>query len=211
MDSRLVGRIVKSKVYCATVTPPCARDLFFVSSYDVEDPQSNAQNKHGYQRPASTNRFPEIAEYFRRNGNTRLITPMIVSVRLRDEKDIEKFVGFLEAGDTAAIKANFGSKVASIVDGQHRQGGLIYAWEADNEFVPEIPVMMYFGLNFIEEAELFNTINVTQRKLPKALVETTRGDIIEAGDSSYAQKIRRIAFSLCRDEDSVWGPIGGVE
>ncbi|MGH8611581.1 MAG: DNA sulfur modification protein DndB, partial [Gammaproteobacteria bacterium] len=135
----------------------------------------------------------------------------IVSVRLKEEKDIERFLNLLEAGDTAAIKSNFGSKVVSIVDGQHREGGLIHAWEEDNEFVPDIPVMMYFGLSFIEEAELFNTINVTQRKLPKALIETTRGDIIEAGDSSYAQKIRRITFSLCRDSDSVWGPVAGVE
>jgi DGQHR domain-containing protein len=211
MNSRLIGEIVKSKVSCVTVTPPCARDLFFVSTYDSEDPQSNAENKHGYQRPPSPSRFAEIANYFQQNGNAHLITPLIVSVRLGEAKDIERFLTFLQAGDTAAIKANFGSKIASIVDGQHRNFGLIKAWEEDNDFMPEIPVLIYFGLSFIEEAELFNTINVTQRKLPKALIETTKGDIIEAGDSTYAQKIRRISFSLCREADSVWGPVNGVE
>tara|TARA_B100000686_G_scaffold72697_1_gene78388 strand:- start:593 stop:1348 length:756 start_codon:yes stop_codon:yes gene_type:complete len=70
---------------------------------------------------------------------------------------------------------------------------------------------MYFGLKYIDEAELFNTINVTQRKLPKALIETTKGDITENDQTSYAQQIRRITFGLCRDTDSVWGPVDGVE
>jgi len=60
-------------------------------------------------------------------------------------------------------------------------------------------------LTFVEEAELFNIINATQRKLPKALIETTRGDITEADAKSYAQSIRQLTFSLCRDTDSVWG------
>jgi hypothetical protein len=63
----------------------------------------------------------------------------------------------------------------------------------------------------VGKAELFNTINVTQRKLPKALIETNKGDITEAGSPGYAQQIRRVTFSLCRDPDSVWGPIKGVE
>lgn len=85
------------------------------------------------------------------------------------------------------------------------------AWKKNPEFLPQIPCTLYFQLSFIDEATMFNTINATQRKLPKALIETTRGDITEASDSSYAQQIRRLTFSLCRDEDSVWGPIDGVE
>src|SRR5438876_8377600 len=123
MDSRVIGHVIEGRVYCVTVTPPCAQDLFFVSTYDSEDPQSNAQNRHGYQRPPTPSRFREIADYFR--GKPDLITPLIVSVRLSDKKDIERFLSFLEAGDTGAIKASFGSKVASVVDGQHRRGGCI--------------------------------------------------------------------------------------
>lgn len=43
------------------------------------------------------------------------------------------------------------------------------------------------------------------------LIETTKGDITEAADASYAQSIRRITFNLCRDDDSVWGPVDGIE
>jgi hypothetical protein len=66
-------------------------------------------------------------------------------------------------------------------------------------------------MSYIEEAEMFNTINVEQRKLPKALIETTKGDITEVDQIAYAQQIRRLTFSLCRDPDSVWGPVNGVE
>ena len=211
MNMHVVGEIVPDKAYCVTVTPPHAHDLFFVSAFTTEDPLSPALNKHGYQRPPTPSRFPEIARHFQKGSNSELITPLVVSVRLSDKEEIKKFLSFLGAGDTAAIKARFGQKIASVVDGQHRMNGLVHAWNEDNDFLPQIPVMLYFGLDFNEEAELFNTINVTQRKLPKALIETNKGDITEANSPGYAQQVRRIAFSLCRDADSVWGPIKGVE
>jgi DGQHR domain-containing protein len=209
--SRVVGCIIKHKQYVITVKPPAAQDLLFTSTYDSEDPLSNAPDRHGYQRPPTNTRFPEIANYFLESDNADKITPLIVSVRIKDPKDIERFLAFVEAGDITAIKTHFGSKIASLIDGQHRKGGLIHAWLDDNSFMPEIPLIVYFGLTFIQEAELFNTINVTQRKLPKALIETTKGDITESDDTTYAQKIRRVTFSLCRDPDSVWGPENGEE
>lgn len=209
--ARLLGHVEHQRVYVATLTPPIARDLLFVSTYEAEDPASNAVDRHGYQRPPMPKRFPEIAHYFTTGSNRFLVTPLIISVRLAAVADIERFLQFLQAGDISAIRRHFGINVASVVDGQHRYLGLVSAWEADSEFLPAIPVMLYFGLSFVQEAELFNTINATQRKLPKALIETTRGDITQVGSEGYAQRIRRIAFALCRDSDSVWGPIEGVE
>lgn len=211
LNARVVGHVEENRAYFATVTPPVAKELLFVSTYDSTDPMSNAHNKHGYQRPPMPQRFREIGQYFRANGHSSLITPLIISVRLKTAEEIGKFLKLLDAGDVDRIKQSFGEKVASIVDGQHRFSGLIDAWKGDPDFTPRIPLMLFFGLSFIEEAELFNTINVTQRKLPKALIETTRGDITESDDVGYAQQIRRITFSLCRDDDSVWGPRDGVE
>jgi len=211
MSTRVIGHVDENKVYVASLTPPEARDLLFVSSYDKQDPISNAINQHGYQRPPSSIRFPKIATYYASNGNRYRIPPLAVSVRLSDPKDIERFLKLLGAGDISGIKTVFGSHIASIVDGQHRHYGLLKAWEHDPEFLPNIPVMLYFGLTYIAEAELFNTINVEQRKLPKALIETTKGDITEVDQIKYAQQIRRLTFSLCRDTDSVWGPLDGVE
>lgn len=211
MNARILGHVAENKVYLATLSPPAAKDLLFVSTYDKPDPASNAINQHGYQRPPSPSRFPQIAKYYSHNGNRHLIPPLAVSVRLKDQKDIERFLKLLGAGDVSAIKTAFGNHVASIVDGQHRFYGLLKAWENDSEFLPDIPLILYFGLSYIAEAELFNTINVEQRKLPKALIETTKGDITEVDQVKYAQQIRRLTFSLCRDSDSVWGPIDGVE
>src|SRR5262245_40453914 len=120
MNTHVVGEIVPDKVYCVTVTPPYAHDLFFVSTFTTEDPESPALNKHGYQRPPTPSRFPEIAKHFMTGSNAELITPLVVSVRLSDPEEIKKFLSFLAAGDTAAIKARFGQKIASVVDGQHR-------------------------------------------------------------------------------------------
>ena len=209
--TNVIGQVVENRVWFATLTPPAANDLLFVSTYESEDNLSNAINHHGYQRPPMQKRFSEIAKYFTTGNNATLVTPIIVSVRLKKPENIERFLKLLAAGDIAGIREEFGDQIASIVDGQHRFYGMLTAWEADPDFLPPIPMMLYFGLSYIEEAELFNIVNVTQRKLPKALIETTRGDITETDQVSYAQEIRRLTFSLCRDEDSVWGPVAGVE
>src|SRR4051794_25933059 len=97
--SKVVAEIVEGKVYCVSVTPPEARRLFFVSSYDVKDPVSTAPDKHGYQRPPTKSRFAEIARYFRKGNNAQLITPITVSVRLTDDQQIERYLDLLKAGD----------------------------------------------------------------------------------------------------------------
>lgn len=208
--TKIVGDVVPGKSMLAVLPPRIARDLLFVSSYDTTDPLSPAPDKHGYQRPPTTARFPEIGKYFAKEDNADRIPPIMASVRLTVADQIERFKDLLNREEISTIRSEFG-KIASIVDGQHRVGGLVHAYDSNNDFQPAIPVMFYFKMDFAREAEMFNTVNVTQRKLPKALIETNRGDIINAGEVSYAQKIRRIAFSLCRDVDSVWGPIDGKE
>lgn len=210
-NARVIGHVEEGRIYQAALTPPKASELFFVSRYDAKDPLSNAFDKHGYQRPPTPTRFPEIGGYYAAGENRYKIPPIIISVRLTDPEDIKRFLKLLDAGDIDGIRAAFGDYVASVVDGQHRLYGLIHAWKKNSEFLPQIPFTLYFGLSFIDEANLFNTINATQRKLPKALIETTKGDITEATDPNYAQQIRRLTFSLCRDDDSVWGPIDGIE
>jgi hypothetical protein len=82
-------------------------------------------------------------------------------------------------------------------------GGLFWAWENLEEFNADVPLMVYYGLHYTEEANLFDDINTSQRKLPKALIEATKVHM-EAGDKSHAQFIREIAYSLANDGDSVW-------
>ncbi len=206
---RVFGFVIDDKVCLVDVAPALAESLFFTSQFEVEDPASSAPDRHGYQRSADEKRFPEIARYFKTLGNEHLITPVILSVRISDPTGIAKFVRLFQEGEAAAIKRAFGASVVSVVDGQHRLAGLIQATKLDPRFEPRIPAAIYFGLTFAEEAELFNTINVTQRKLPKALTEINRADITRVGNSTIEQRISRITTQLCRDDDSVWGMVNG--
>jgi DGQHR domain-containing protein len=204
--------VVDNKVAFAVMRPEELRTLLFVSTYSSADPHSPAPQQHGYQRDPMETRFPPIGRYYYSHAD--LVTPLIISVRLRDPGDIGEFEILFGNGEFIRIKERWDESTASTVDGQHRAGGLVWAHhhlhelltgeDNENEFDPPVPVMLYFGLSYEEEAELFDTINSTQRKLPKALIEVTKGDITERGEQSHAQAIREIAFALARDTDSVW-------
>ncbi len=196
--------VVPNRMAFATLTPADMEELFFVSSYSVVDPKSPAPRQHGYQRDPMEPRLPGIARYFMTDDHQFLITPLIVSVRLDDEDDIEEFIRLFNHGEIDGIHERWYRGVVSVVDGQHRYLGLVRAHQLDAEFNPVVPVMLYFDLDYEGEADLFDIINSTQRKLPKALIEVTKGDITEAGTPSYEQVVRTVAFALARDKDSVW-------
>jgi DGQHR domain-containing protein len=175
----------------------------FVSTYDAQDPDSPAPNKHGYQRNPDEKRFKQIGEYFA--DNPFLVPPILVSVRLDTDSDIMTAADLLSNNNLKELNRKFGRHVASVIDGQHRIGGMLHAAKSDKEFAEYlVPVALFFGLPFEEEAEVFNTINSSQRKLPKALIEVTRGDISQREELSHSQSVRKIAFGVARDKDSVW-------
>jgi len=187
----------------AAMTPSAMANLLFISNFEKEDPASTAPDKHGYQREPMQERIPKIANYYLSNRTART-TPIMVSVRLTDQREIDRFLTLLEQGDQDAITEEFGDSVMSIVDGQHRYLGLVAAWEKDSTFCPLVPVCLYFGLTFSDEAAFFDTINSEQKKLPKALIEITKADVREAGSLSHTQRVRLIGTMLARHEDSVW-------
>jgi hypothetical protein len=108
------------------------------------------------------------------------------------------------AGDAAAIHKRWHKATVSLVDGQHRFLGIVEAHRRKPDFDPWVPVMLYFDLEYISEAEYFDIINTTPRKLPKALIEVTKGDITDTDPQKWAQQVRTITFALTRDSDSVW-------
>lgn len=192
-----------NKAGIATMTPDKLKEIAFISTYSTQDPQSSSPRQHGYQREPMAARFPGIGRYYAKGENRHLITPIIASARVYTEKDQARFIKLFNDGDIRAIHDEFGNHVLSIVDGQHRLGGLYWAWQNIDNFNADVPVMVFFGLNYAEEANLFDTINTNQRRLPKALIEATKVHM-EAGDKSHAQFIREVAFALAQDGDSVW-------
>lgn len=175
----------------------------FVSTYDTRDPDSPAGNKHGYQRNPDAGRFKKIGRYYLENPH--LVPPILVAVRLKFDSDIKNAVELLLQGNFQQLKEKYGKQCFSILDGQHRTGGLLDAAASDANFGDrEVPVAMMFGLDYATETEVFNIVNSTQKKLPKALIEVNRGDISEKDEMSHSQRIRTIAFGIARDKDSVW-------
>jgi len=187
----------------ATLTPDRLKEIAFISTYGSKDPQSTSPRQHGYQREPMEERFPSIGRYYAKGGAAHLIPALIVSARVYNEKDQKRFIELFNKGDIATIHRDFTKSAFSIIDGQHRAGGLYWAWNNIEDFNAQVPVMMFFGLHYEEEAMLFDDINTNQRKLPKALIEATKVHM-EHGTSGHAQAIREIAFSLAEDGDSPW-------
>lgn len=172
------------------------RKVSFISRYDTFDPDSPAPDGHGYQRPPQVRRFPSIGRHYLAGG---AVTPLTVNVRIPAEK-AEEYLDAIQAGDTERA-LSLGR--LSIIDGQHRLGGM--GWAQDKQdFNPMVPVQMFFGLSFEEEARLFDTINATQKVLPRSLIEVTKADITERNAETYSQAIRALTLHLARDEDSPW-------
>jgi DGQHR domain-containing protein len=200
---------VPGRAALATLTPQALMSLAFVSTYNSIDEQSSSPRQHGYQRDPMAARFPAIGKYFAQqegdgyHTHAHLITPIIASVRVYSDKERKEFIELFNNGDIFGIHEKFGKSAVSIVDGQHRTGGLFWAWERYPDFNPDVPVMLYFGLRYADEATLFDDINTNQRKLPKALIEATKVHM-EAGEKSHAQTIREVAFALASDGDSPW-------
>jgi DGQHR domain-containing protein len=197
------SHFIPGKVAMATLTPDKLMELAFISTYSTQDPQSTSPRLNGYQREPMAERFPGIGRYYARDNNRNLITPLIASARLYEPQDQVRFNKLFAAGDMQTIHAEFGRSVFSIVDGQHRMGGLYWAWRTIEDFNADVPVMIYYGLHYTEEANLFDDINTSQRKLPRALIESTKVHM-EAGSKSHDQFIREIAYALAQDGDSVW-------
>lgn len=178
-------------------------ELAFVSTYSGRDADSPAPDHHGYQRDPSERRFPSIGRYFAQGG---LITPLLVSVRV-PESEAESIIGDINranVADVSDIHRQHGRTVFSVVDGQHRLGGLRWAQRENPGFNPLVPCVLMFGLTYADEARLFDTINATQRGLPKALIEVSKATITERGEETYPQVIRTMTYSLATDADSVW-------
>jgi len=190
------------------MTPSVMKELFFISNFDGEDPDSSAQDRHGYQRNPMSERIPRIARFYLDghidDAGFSKVTPLILSVRLKASDQIEKFVQMLNENHIQEIKKLFGPAVVSVVDGQHRYLGLVKANQDDPTFNPRVPILCVFGLSFNDEARFFDVINIEQKKLPKALIEITKADATEFGVTSHAQRVRLIATMLARHDDSVW-------
>ncbi len=200
----ILGVISENREALGFMTPPAMKELLFISHFEAIDPESPAPDKHGYQRQPMMERIPKIAKFYLDDDPTARTSPLTLSVRLRDSATIKGFLDLFDKGDYKALVAKYGKTTISVVDGQHRFLGLVEAHRIKPSFNPQIPVQLNFGLSFEDEAKLFDVVNSTQRKLPRALIEATKVDVTEVGAMDHSQRLRLIAYHISKDDASPW-------
>ncbi|MHB1127096.1 MAG: DGQHR domain-containing protein [Bacillota bacterium] len=137
------------KFYIVAMPSELLRDTCFTITRE-EDPIE------GFQRRLDEQRADEIAKYIDEDKGS-IPTAIILSAQENAEL---KYVS-----RNKTISFNLEKKSFLIIDGQHRIWGFI---KAKNSI--RVPVVIYEGLNRVEEAQLFVDINSTQKEVPKELL-----------------------------------------
>ncbi|HIF9126811.1 TPA: DGQHR domain-containing protein [Photobacterium damselae] len=135
------------------------------------DPLDIGLNKPlGHQRTVGIKRPEQIAQYIK-TGVAAFPNSIIIGANISEE-------GYLLEGDKQQwffedgyLKIKDNSLVAAIIDGQHRlEGYKIIQEEGGASLEDELVCSVYLNLPITYHAQLFSTINSTQRKVPKNLI-----------------------------------------
>ncbi|MCU6791907.1 DGQHR domain-containing protein [Paenibacillus sp. WQ 127069] len=139
--------------YSGSVLATNALTLNYVKPFD------HSSGK-GYQRPVDLKRCKDFANYLSK-GDISLFPPILLNAESNWE-----FVAYDKH------RPNFGrllcNKKASLIDGQHRLGGIkLYIQETDSEL--NIPFVTFHFLDEDEEIQLFDTINTKSKPIGNSL------------------------------------------
>jgi DGQHR domain-containing protein len=195
----------------AVLSPLAMRGLLTISRWDELDPAS--PDGKGYQRNTlEGGKINKIVKYLIHDlkiddGWIERPTALTVAVRIKP-KQIDEFIELFNQGDVQALKKRFGDRCLSIIDGQHRDFGIIEATKKEPSYNPMTPVVLFWRIDFEEEAEQFDIINSEQSKLPKSLVQYNKLRITERTALDHDQLIRIISGHLMEDSDSPFVKIG---
>lgn len=181
-----------------------AEHIHNLSVASILDKDQDSPSKHGLQRMLTKTRVKPIAQYFLRNGNRQHITPLVVWCRI-EERDIPMFQDLFDKRDFAGIEALFGDHAMTILDGQHRQAGLMMAYkEAGGKFNPPIPLQLFFNLSYDQAAQIFLDINDNGKNVAGATRETIRFRITKRNEVDHDQWARGMAVHLDENPGSAW-------
>lgn len=101
-----------------------------------------------------------------------------------------------------------GKRLAQIIDGQHRVAGMAEAIEENSALGDQLmPVAIYEGLDTLECANIFLSINTEQRPVPRSLVYDLYGVASEDLVDKSAVRARDITMSLSGDGQPYQGLI----
>ncbi|WP_418027950.1 DGQHR domain-containing protein [Paenibacillus sp. JJ1722] len=170
MDQRIpqqvvIENVIQSKmrgkvIYQSNVPAPIALNLTFVKPYDDKSGK-------GYQRPVDPKRCHDFALYLSK-GDDALFTPVLLNACSNWE---------FSAYDK--LRPNYGRLFckgkASLMDGQHRLGGIQrYIQETNADIM--VPFLAFHSLDEDEEIQLFDIINTKAKGIGPSLSKYLRRD-----------------------------------
>lgn len=144
----------------------------------------------GIQRPLSDKRVEEIRKYSRTLGAT-FPTSVILAVDQWSENEEQNA---LYDPDRGVMRLRKDTKIAKIIDGQHRIAGLIN-YEGPKF---QLNVTLFIDMDIEDQAMVFATINLTQTKVNKSLVY----DLYDFAVARSPQKTCHNIAKLLNSEDN---------
>lgn len=179
-----------------------SHDLVGISYADVRDMERTLDKYLGIQRRLSEPRTREIAEYVRTQDAT-FPTSVLLAVK-GETAEWDEARGLLILRESDAIPF---SRLAKILDGQHRVAGLR---DYDGGTF-ELSVSVFVDAELGDQAYIFATVNLAQTKVNKSLVydlfdyqqsrspQKTAHDIAVAFDEAkggpFFQRIKRLGYA----------------
>lgn len=172
------------------------KSLMSITYFDVRrtlGEERDFETYLGIQRPLDPRRVADIKDYV-----THVDAAFPTSIIIAADQD---YVFFDEANKEMTLKnTRLGetrpsiqfSKLARVLDGQHRIAGL----EGLRDTIFELSVTIFVGADIADQAQIFATVNLEQTKVNKSLVY----DLYELAKSRSPQKTcHNIAVALDRD------------
>jgi DNA sulfur modification protein DndB len=149
LQCKIRGKVAYQSHFPATI----GLNLFFVKPYDLPSGK-------GYQRPVDSKRCADFANYLSQ-GENALFTPILLNAASNWE-----FVSYDK--ERPAYGRLFCKGKASLMDGQHRMGGIQrYIQETNSEII--VPFLAFHSLDEDEEIKLFDTINTKAKGIGSSL------------------------------------------
>ncbi len=173
-----------------------SNDLVNISYADVrriEKEQRNIELVLGIQRPLKDNRIKEIKKYVNLIDAT-FPTSIIVSVEQVNEElstDNNTVYNAIYDSDRNVMKLLNNSKVAQIIDGQHRIAGL-----ENFDGIFQLNIALFVDMDVEDQAMVFATINDKQTKVNRSIV----ADLFSLNKKRSPQKTSNFIVRLLNSE-----------
>jgi len=186
-------------------------DTCFSDKLRATRANGDAYELSGNQRAIDTDRLNAIGSYISR-GDAAFPNSLILAANYRNEdgfieEDAELRWSIKDTNGTTLITIPSPKQLASIVDGQHRLFGFTRASAARLDM--SLVCSVYFDLPRPFQAQLFATINSTQKRVDRSLTYELFGYNIVEEDAPYWSPDKLAVFMARKLNMQVDSPING--